>query len=81
VCYYAIDGKDDFCDEEANSLRKAFLKSPLKFSRLSSRFTMRRFHPVQKRWKAHLGTDYAAPRGTLEYLQNTLLFFLSRFIK
>lgn len=61
---YAVDGKDDFYDEEANSLRKAFLKSPLKFSRLSSRFTMRRFHPVQKRWKAHLGTDYAAPSGT-----------------
>jgi murein DD-endopeptidase MepM/ murein hydrolase activator NlpD len=56
--------KDDYFDEEANSLRKAFLKSPLKFSRLSSGFTMKRFHPVQKRWKAHLGTDYAAPRGT-----------------
>ncbi len=56
--------QDDYFDEEANSLRKAFLKSPLKFSRLSSRYTMRRFHPVQKRWKAHLGTDYAAPRGT-----------------
>lgn len=56
--------KDDYFDEEANSLRKAFLKSPLKFSRLSSRYTMRRFHPVQKRWKAHLGTDYAAPKGT-----------------
>lgn len=56
--------KDDYFDEEANSLRKAFLKSPLKFSRLSSRYTMKRFHPVQKRWKAHLGTDYAAPTGT-----------------
>jgi murein DD-endopeptidase MepM/ murein hydrolase activator NlpD len=54
----------DYFDEEANSLRKAFLKSPLKFSRLSSRYTSRRFHPVQKRWKAHLGTDYAAPTGT-----------------
>lgn len=66
--YYAFnfekEGKFEYYDEEANSLRKAFLKSPLKFSRLSSRFTMRRFHPVQKRWKAHLGTDYAAPRGT-----------------
>ena len=62
--YFDQDGKDDYFDEEANSLRKAFLKSPLKFSRLSSRFTMRRFHPVQKRWKAHLGTDYAAPSGT-----------------
>lgn len=61
---YDIKGKIEYYDEEANSLRKAFLKSPLKFSRLSSRFTMRRFHPVQKRWKAHLGTDYAAPHGT-----------------
>lgn len=62
--HFAQGEKDDYFDEEANSLRKAFLKSPLKFSRLSSRFTMKRFHPVQKRWKAHLGTDYAAPRGT-----------------
>lgn len=62
--YFDQEGKEDYFDEEANSLRKAFLKSPLKFSRLSSRYTMRRFHPVQKRWKAHLGTDYAAPTGT-----------------
>ena len=66
--FYAFNfekvGNSEYYDEEANSLRKAFLKSPLKFSRLSSRFTMRRFHPMQKRWKAHLGTDYAAPRGT-----------------
>lgn len=62
--YFNQGGSEDYFDEEANSLRKAFLKSPLKFSRLSSRYTMRRFHPVQKRWKAHLGTDYAAPRGT-----------------
>lgn len=54
----------DYYDDEGKSLRKAFLKAPLKFSRISSRFTHRRFHPVQKRYKAHLGTDYAAPRGT-----------------
>lgn len=58
------ENKDDYFDEDAESLRKAFLKSPLKFSRLSSRYSNRRFHPVQKRWKAHLGTDYAAPTGT-----------------
>ena len=58
------DGTTDFYDENGNSLRKAFLKAPLKFSRISSRFTLRRFHPVQKRYKAHLGTDYAAPTGT-----------------
>ena len=62
--YFEQDSIGDYFDEEANSLRKAFLKSPLEYSRLTSGFTRRRFHPVQKRWKAHLGTDYAAPRGT-----------------
>lgn len=66
--YYAFrfeqDGFVDYFDPEGNSLRKAFLISPVKYSRISSRYTGRRFHPVQKRWKAHLGTDYAAPRGT-----------------
>ena len=55
----------DYFDEEGKTLRKAFLKAPLKFStRISSRFSRRRFHPVQRRWKAHKGTDYAAQRGT-----------------
>ena len=62
--YFEQDSIGDYFDEHAESLRKAFLKSPLKFSRLSSGYTRRRFHPVQKRWKAHLGTDYAAPNGT-----------------
>ncbi|MEW6506134.1 MAG: peptidoglycan DD-metalloendopeptidase family protein [Bacteroidota bacterium] len=59
--------KDDeaaYFDERGNSLRKAFLKAPLKFSRISSRFSKKRFHPVLGRYKAHLGTDYAAPTGT-----------------
>jgi murein DD-endopeptidase MepM/ murein hydrolase activator NlpD len=55
---------NDFFDERGNSLRKAFLRAPVEYSRISSRYSGRRFHPVQKRWKAHLGTDYAAPRGT-----------------
>lgn len=67
--YYAFRYQDpsgmiDYYDEIGNSLRKAFLRAPLNYSRISSRYTKRRFHPVQKRWKAHLGTDYAAPRGT-----------------
>jgi murein DD-endopeptidase MepM/ murein hydrolase activator NlpD len=41
-----------------------FLKAPLDFFRITSKYTMNRFHPVQRRWKAHLGTDYAAPTGT-----------------
>lgn len=61
---YEQDGKAVYFDEKGNSQRKAFLKSPLKFGRLTSGYTMKRFHPVQKRFKAHLGTDYAAPKGT-----------------
>jgi murein DD-endopeptidase MepM/ murein hydrolase activator NlpD len=66
--YYAVyfnqDEYDDYFDEEGKSLRKAFLKAPLKFSRISSRYNKKRFHPVLKQVKAHLGTDYAAPAGT-----------------
>lgn len=45
-------------------MRTMFLKSPLKYFRITSKFSKRRFHPVQKRYKAHNGTDYAAPHGT-----------------
>ena len=66
--YYAFpfdqgDGVDYF-DEDGKSLRKALLKYPIEFTRISSRYNKNRFHPVQKRWKAHLGTDFAAPTGT-----------------
>ncbi len=57
----------DYFDEEGKSLRKAFLRYPVKYSRISSRYTKKRFHPVQKRYKAHLGTDFAAPTGTPIY--------------
>ncbi|PIQ21550.1 MAG: peptidase M23 [Cytophagales bacterium CG18_big_fil_WC_8_21_14_2_50_42_9] len=53
-----------YFDQDGKSFKKAFLKEPLEYTRISSRYTMNRFHPVQKRYKAHLGTDYAAPRGT-----------------
>lgn len=68
--YYAINFEhpklefNDFYDDNAKSLRKAFLKAPLNYSRISSRFSSSRFHPVLKRRKAHLGTDYAAAKGT-----------------
>lgn len=60
----SVTGQPSFYDEEAKSLQSFFLKAPLNYSRISSRYTKRRFHPVQKRWKAHLGTDYAASHGT-----------------
>jgi murein DD-endopeptidase MepM/ murein hydrolase activator NlpD len=63
--FYFDEGEQaGYYDEEGNSLRKALLKAPLKYKRISSRYTKRRFHPVQKRYKAHLGTDYAANPGT-----------------
>ncbi|TRW22595.1 peptidoglycan DD-metalloendopeptidase family protein [Flavobacterium zepuense] len=56
--------KADYYDEEGKVLKSMFLKAPLKFSHITSRFSPKRFHPVQMRWKAHNGTDYAAPTGT-----------------
>ncbi|WP_291315152.1 peptidoglycan DD-metalloendopeptidase family protein [Desulfuromonas sp.] len=53
-----------YYDEQGRSLRKAFLKAPLSYSRISSGFTLRRFHPITKTWKAHPAIDYAASPGT-----------------
>ena len=61
---FESDGIDDYFDDEGKNLRKAFLRAPVKFSRISSRYSRKRFHPVQKRFKSHLGTDYAANTGT-----------------
>jgi murein DD-endopeptidase MepM/ murein hydrolase activator NlpD len=63
----AFIDKYDFFDEKGNSLRKAFLKAPLKFSRISSRFSHSRMHPVLRIRRPHHGIDYAAPRGTPVY--------------
>lgn len=54
----------DYFDEEGNSLRKALLKYPIEFTRISSRYNPNRFHPVAKVFRAHRGTDFAAPTGT-----------------
>lgn len=65
---YAIpfvqDGKESFYDFDGNSLRKAFLKAPLQFSRVSSRFSSGRLHPILRIRRPHHGVDYAAPVGT-----------------
>ncbi len=61
---FTQDSIFEYFDEEGNSLRKAFLKAPLDFFRITSRFTNARFHPILKRYRAHHGVDYAAPAGT-----------------
>ena len=64
--YFREEGENfgDYFDEESKTLRKAFLRAPLNFSRISSKYSKRRRHPVTGRVKPHLGTDYAAPKGT-----------------
>lgn len=66
--YYAFRFMQDsvwsYWDEQGNSLRKAFLKSPLRFSRITSRFSNSRLHPILRIHRPHTGVDYAAPEGT-----------------
>ena len=61
---FVQDSVRSFFDEEGNSLRKAFLKAPLRYSRISSGFSNSRYHPVLKIRRPHHGVDYAAPTGT-----------------
>ncbi len=58
------DGHADYYTPDGKSLRKPFLMTPVKYSRISSRFTLKRWHPILKRWRSHKGVDYAAPEGT-----------------
>lgn len=67
--YYAVNfqaegEKADYFDFEGHPARKAFLKAPVKFSRISSRYSLNRLHPVLGYRRPHFGTDYAAPHGT-----------------
>lgn len=63
--YFKVPGEEPgYYDAEGRALRKQFLKSPLRYTRISSGFSRRRLHPILKIYRPHLGIDYAAPVGT-----------------
>ncbi|WP_144393142.1 peptidoglycan DD-metalloendopeptidase family protein [Pleionea sediminis] len=67
VRYKDSKGDENYFTPTGKSMRKAFLRTPVNFMYISSNFNPRRFHPIQKRWKAHRGVDYRAPTGTPVY--------------
>jgi murein DD-endopeptidase MepM/ murein hydrolase activator NlpD len=62
--WQALDGSDGYYAEDGKNLRKAFMRSPLAFTRITSGFSLARFHPFLQTWRAHKGVDFAAPTGT-----------------
>ena len=62
--YTDSDGETDYFTPDGQSLRRAFTRNPLRFTRISSRFSKSRLHPKLRVWRPHRGVDYAAPRGT-----------------
>lgn len=64
VYYTDPKGNSDYFNPDGKSMRKAFLRSPVKLARVSSKFSNKRWHPVLAKWRSHKGVDYAAARGT-----------------
>ncbi|HEX8963014.1 MAG TPA: peptidoglycan DD-metalloendopeptidase family protein, partial [Rhodocyclaceae bacterium] len=64
VWFQGADGQGGYYTPDGKNIRKAFLRSPLEFSRITSGFSLSRFHPILQKWRAHTGIDYGAPVGT-----------------
>ncbi len=64
ILYKNLKGDEAYFDENGHSMKKAFLKAPLQFTRISSFFSKKRYHPILKYYRPHEGIDYAAPTGT-----------------
>ena len=79
---YQPEGQNEsYYDLEGKSLQKSLRRSPLKFTRVTSNFTGRRYHPVYKRYMPHYGVDYGAPRGTPVYATGDGIIEASRYRK
>ena len=63
VLYRDADGREEYYSEDGRSLKTAFLRFPLEFTRVTSGFS-KRFHPILKKWRAHKGVDFGAPTGS-----------------
>jgi len=64
IAYRDVNGYTSYFTPEGMSMRRPFLRTPVEFSRITSRFSTGRFHPILKKWRAHHGVDYGAPVGT-----------------
>jgi murein DD-endopeptidase MepM/ murein hydrolase activator NlpD len=64
VWFQGADGQGGYYTADGKNIRKAFLRSPLEFSRITSGFSLSRFHPILQKFRAHTGIDYGAPVGT-----------------
>jgi len=64
VRYEDHEGEVGYYDADGQSKRRAFIRTPIKFARVSSRYNPKRWHPILKKWRSHKGVDYAAPTGT-----------------
>ncbi len=64
IRYSHQDGSIDYYEDNGNAMRKAFLRTPVNFTRISSHFNLKRKHPILNKFRAHKGVDYAAPTGT-----------------
>lgn len=64
ISFKDAQGREGYFTPDGQSMKRAFLKSPMPFTRISSGFSNARYHPVLKEWRAHKGIDYAAPTGT-----------------